>query len=66
MKELMMVLTMSLLAQGAWAGDCTADVENASAKLSGHKFYTAWKVRHNAGNDRYATVFFEYKIRYRN
>ena len=46
------------------ASDCTADVELISSKLVKNKFYTSWKVQHDAGNDNLATVFFEYKINY--
>lgn len=60
------VFIVSSLSFAAWADTCTADVESEGARLSGNRLYTTWHVRHNAGNERSATVSFEYKIHYLN
>lgn len=48
------------------ADRCRADIENIGSRLVGNRFYTQWRVQHDAGDDDLATVFFRYKIHYVN
>lgn len=49
----------------AYSAECTADVENVGAKLSGNTFFTTWRIQHDAGRSTLAKVFFEYKVQYK-
>ena len=67
-RNLASVLSILLISisMHTYASECTADVENTGSKLVGNRFFTSWRVRHDAGKSRLATVYFEYKIHYTN
>jgi hypothetical protein len=58
------VLAFALASSNVYARPCTADIENTASKIVGDRFFTSWKIRHDAGNDRSAIVYFDYKILY--
>ncbi len=66
MLRVLVFCLISGLAVVASARECTADVDLVSEKLVGKRFFTTWRVEHDAGKDRLATVYFEYKINYTN
>jgi hypothetical protein len=45
---------------------CTASVENAEKRLVGNKFFTQWRVTHDAGQQTLRRIYFEYHIHYVN
>lgn len=59
MLRVLVFCLISGLAVVASARECTADVDLVSEKLVGKRFFTTWRVEHDAGKDRLATVYFE-------
>jgi hypothetical protein len=62
---------VGLLAGGAASpvrpqSSCTASVENLEKRLVGNKFFTQWRITHNAGQQTLRRIYFEYHIHYLN
>jgi hypothetical protein len=60
------LLTFAAFTGPAHAESCRADVENIGSKLVGSRFFTQWRISHNAGDEKLARVYFVYRIHYKN